>query len=110
MNPPRVVIWDNYALMSTVVRLEHDGRFVEQHIYREEAVDCPDPVALMLRTLELLCIEWQKKFGGLPLAIVPKAENTEWSVYYDNTIDGEVVVKEIEGGDKNASRGCIEGR
>lgn len=116
MNPPRVVIWNDFHTYQRIVRLESDERFVQQPITYEELEDTDDTHEFMQRTLLKLCIKWQETYGGHPLVIAPKSEATVWSVYYDNTIDGEVVVKEIERttkaieGSTGATRGCIEGR
>ena len=78
-------------------------------ITEKKIVGCSDPAVLVRQMIQLLCEDWCRRFG-IRLAIAPKEEACEWSVDYDNTIDGEVVVKEIEGGGKHATRGCIEGR
>lgn len=110
-------MWEDFTRNATVVRLETEEYYVERFITREELEDCTYPRELIRETVRKLCITWQERFGTPLLVIEPKKEGDRWAVYYDNTIDGEVVVneyierrtKEIEGGGKDATRGCIEG-
>lgn len=108
--PPTLTTWYDSTRCRTMYRLSRDDKYVEQPITDEEMVSVPSTWQIVHDVIATLCVRWHMRFGERIIPERPGGEAQPWSVRYDNTIDGEVVVREIEGGDKHATRGCIEGR
>lgn len=89
--------WHDDMRAQMMVRLQHEGRYVEAPITDELLAHTPQQYldALKQDTVELLCCRWLELYGEkwLPL---PSIEGAERTFTQHETIDGEVVVKEIE--------------
>lgn len=107
--PPELTTWSDSLRCRMVFRLSRNNVYVEQSITDEEMVDAPTTQELVHETVAMLCAKWRMRFAERFVPVPPPEEGQQWRVRYDNVIEGEIVVKEIEGGATNATRGCIEG-
>lgn len=109
--PPVLTTWYDHLRSQNWWRLSRDDRYVEVPISDEEMENAqPAKWELVHDVIATLCAKWHMLHGERLVPEPPRAEAQPWSVRYDNVIEGEVVVKEIEGGTTDATRGCIEGR
>lgn len=92
-----ITTWYEVERCWLVLQLAYDGQHVQGVIPDEALVDTIlSPSAYKYLFLRDLAKQWTEKFGGPKILIVPPPdEGTMWAAYFDNTIDGEVVVKEI---------------
>lgn len=102
MSNVQLVIWEEFATDYRKMRLQDGERYVEGQITREEALDVDrhEWLRLVEDKLQKLCEEWNRKYGGRALKVVPpQAEAEPWTVVEDDVIDGELVVHELPGPD-----------
>lgn len=104
---PVVKVWQESSSCQLIVRLEHDGRYVEHPISDEVLEDAISPQAVIRATLEDLCKVWQYRYNTQDLILLPKEEGCHWTVRYNNVIDGEVVEERRA---IDAPRKAIQGR
>lgn len=108
--PPILTTWYDHLRSQNWYRLSRDNNYVEAHITDEQLEDAPRTWELVHDVIAVLCAKWHMRFGERLIPEPPSGEAEPWSVRYDNVIEGEVIIKEIEGGKTDATRGCIEGR